>query len=233
MLAEDLFGLNIRGVKSVYTLWVRPRRYFEAAQTPDWGGKFTPSIRLWLSFFAIFAALKFWWLGSSDGMTGAYAAGFAQAGLQLPAGMTYEEVGAEAVLLVFGMVPFLQMFAMLLLALFYPFWGRPMTLTLRQRYLFGVILPSTSLMPILMTIMIFVPQNMMTLYGVGLALVTFLIDLQAGYRGGFAHRNGAQRFWRAGLLAFVVVVLNTLTSVGAQIAGIIYINQKYAFVPPG
>lgn len=222
-----MFGLNIRGMQSIIAAWRTPRDYFAAARLPAWGDKYTPSIRLWLSFFALFSALKFWWFGNNDGMIGAFATGFENAGVRLPDGVSYQEVGAEAVLWAFGWVPILQIVSMVLLALVYRGWGERTTLALRQRYLFAVMIPGASLMPVFLTLMLFVPQNMMTAYGILLALMTFCIDFQTGYRGGFSKVSGRARAWRAGVLALILVTLNTFTAIAAQIFSIIVIGQKY------
>ncbi len=226
-VAEDLFGLNVRGVQSIFAVWSRPREYFAAARTPNWHDKYTPSIRLWLSFFALFSALKYWWFATSAGMVGAFASGFENAGLNLPADMSYRDVGAEAALWVFGWVPVVQIVSMLIMALIYNFWGERTTLALRQRYLFAVMIPSASLMPIFLTLMLLVPPHLMTAYGILLAAAAFFVDFQTGFRGGFKEVSRTGRAWRAGLLAFVLVAINTLTTIAVQIAGIILIGQKY------
>jgi len=231
-MAEDLFGLNIRGLFSILTLWRRPQQYFDAARTEDWDNRFTPSIRLWLSFFALFSALKLWWIGSNEGMINAFASGFAQAGLMLPDNITYREVGREAVLLSFSLVSILQITTMVVLSLVYSAWGERTTLALRQRYLFAVMIPSASVMPVLLTVMLFVPQHQLTAYGIFLALVAFAIDFQTGWRGGFSGVSGIGRAWRAALLALVVVVLNTATAIIAQIVGIVFVSQKYGVSLP-
>ncbi|GGY54941.1 hypothetical protein [Parvularcula lutaonensis] len=230
---EDLFGLNVRGLKTVAVLWRHPARYFEAARSPDLEDRYTPSIRLWLSFFALYSALKFWWLGGNDGMIEAYAAGFEAAHLVLPEGMTYRDVGQEAVLGIFGAIPILQIITMVLLTVLFPFWGERTPIALRQRKLFAVIVPSTSLMPVFMTLMMVTPSGLLTLYGVGLAIVTMLIDFQTAYRGAICRIGRWAKLWRAALLAFVIVSLNVLTSVGAQIAGIVLIGNAYGTAPPG
>ena len=232
-MAEDLFGLNIRGLQSILTLWWRPREYFAAARDSDWREKYTPSIRLWLSFFALLSVLKFWWFGTIAGMVGAFAAGFEDAGLILPDGMSYQDIGAEAVLWVFGWVPIVQIISMFMLALIYNAWGERTTLALRQRFLFAVIIPSASVMPILMTVMLLVPAQMMTAYGILLAVMAFFIDFQTGYRGGFTNVSRTGRAWRAGLLALILVSINTLTTIVVQITGILLIGQKYGVGPVG
>lgn len=231
-IIEDLFGLNIRGLRSIATLWTHPKRYFATARIPDWDNKYTPSIRLWLAFFAIFSALKFWWLGGNQGMIDAFSGGFSNAGLPLPEGLSYDDVGREAVLWIFGLTPITQIVSMVFLALLYRAWGEKTTIALRQRYLFAVLVPSTSLMPLFLTIMVFVPSHMLTLYGVFLALITFTIDFQAGYRGGFSNVTGFSKTWRAALLALIVVGINVSISIITQIIGILVIAGKYGAVPP-
>lgn len=228
-MAEDLFGLNIRGVRTLGTIWVHPRRYFQAAKAQDWEDKYTPSIRLWLSFFALFSALKVWWGSHNDGLIEAYAAGYAQAGLPLPQGMTYEDIGTEAILWVFSLWPVLEIVSMILLSLVYPFWGERTSVSLRQRYLFAVIVPNASLMPLYLIVMMFVPAGMQALYALMLAPVTLLINFQTGYRGAFGQVSGMGRVWRAGLLALTVVMLSVVMSLIATVVGIMVISQKYGF----
>jgi len=164
-------------------------------------------------------------------MVGAFANGFAEAGLNLPEDMSYRDIGAEAALWVFGWVPIVQIISMLFMALVYNFWGERTTLALRQRYLFSIMIPSASLMPIFLTIMLLVPPQLMTAYGILLAVAAFLIDFQTGYRGGFTDVSRGGRAWRAGLLAFILVTINTMTTIAVQIAGIILIGQKYGLAP--
>jgi len=82
-VVEDLFGLNLRGLRSIAKLWVRPRDYFTAAKAVNWNDTFTPSIRLWLFFFALFSAFKFLWVGNGEGMIEAFANGFTDARIQV------------------------------------------------------------------------------------------------------------------------------------------------------
>lgn len=226
-VAEDIFGLNLRGLRSIGVLWRCPEAYFDAARHSDWRDSFTPSIRLWLFFFALLSFFKFWWVGSSEGMIEAYANGFANAELPLPVGMSYRDVGREAVLLVFGILPLFQITATLLLALSFPFWGEPTTAALRQRYLFAVIVPSSSLMPVFMTVMMFMPPQYLALFGLGLAALTWTIDFLTGYRGAFQRVGRGGRVWRAALLSLCVVAINIATTLIAQLIGIILTTQKY------
>ena len=51
---EELFGANIRSLRTLWTAIRHPRRYAEACLTPDWqGGRYTPAVRLWLAIFSL------------------------------------------------------------------------------------------------------------------------------------------------------------------------------------
>ena len=232
-VVEDLFGLNLRGLRSIAKLWVRPRDYFTAAKAVNWNDTFTPSIRLWLFFFALFSAFKFLWVGNGEGMIEAFANGFTDARIQVPEGQSYRDIGKEAVQIIFGILPFMQIIGTIIIAFMYPFWGERTTVALRQRYFFGVIVPSASLMPVFMTVMMFIPSQSLTVYGFGLALITLIIDFQTGYRGAFLNVSGLSRAWRAGLLSLIVVGFNMVVTVLAQTIGIIFIGQKYGFMSVG
>lgn len=226
-VSEDLFGINLRGLRSIVMLWRDPKVYFGAARQSNWGDKFTPSIRLWLFFFALLSFFKVWWVGSSDGMIQAYADGFSNAALPLPPGMTYWDVGRESVLVVFGLLPLFQITATILFALGFKAWGEPTTAALRQRYLFAVIVPSASLMPVFMTVMMFLPPHWLTAYGLLLAGLTWLIDFQTGYRGGFQAVGRIGRVWRAAFVSFCVVSINIAMTLLAQLVGVVITTYKY------
>ncbi|MFN3213099.1 MAG: hypothetical protein ACE37M_08340 [Henriciella sp.] len=66
-LLADLFGLNIRGVKTLYDLFRRPKAVFESARVFDWRSKYTPTLRLAFSILTVFSLLSFFW-AAEDGV---------------------------------------------------------------------------------------------------------------------------------------------------------------------
>lgn len=60
-LLHDMFGLNIRGLRTVWDTTFRPSRTFTAARDPDWLHRYTPSIRLVAGLLAVFLLLRFFW----------------------------------------------------------------------------------------------------------------------------------------------------------------------------
>ncbi|WND02012.1 hypothetical protein QGN29_10685 [Temperatibacter marinus] len=230
-IVEDVLGLDMRGLKSIYALWVKPREYFQAAKQANWNNIYTPSVRLWLFFFALFSVLKFWWLENNPAMIGAYIVGFEEARLTEPEGVSFEEIAQEMLQLTFAILPFLQIAVLGLLSFVYPFWGRPLSRALRQRYFFAIMIPSASLMPVLLTGMVFITSEYIELYSYSLALTAFLLHFMVSYRGVFYDFTLGKRLFLSGLMAFVVVALSTLLGVVTQIGGIVYISMQYGLSP--
>ena len=65
----DLIGINIMGLKSLGTLIKSPAIYFEAALSPNWEGKYWPSMRMWFGLMTIMIGLQFIWASESSEMT--------------------------------------------------------------------------------------------------------------------------------------------------------------------
>ena len=72
-LLEDIFGLNIRALKTIGVLFKSPGKYFKAAKTPDWTDRYTPSFRVWFGLMAMLVALKFLYTTEANIMIDAYA----------------------------------------------------------------------------------------------------------------------------------------------------------------
>ncbi|NQY38639.1 MAG: hypothetical protein HRT80_00925 [Henriciella sp.] len=66
-LLADLFGLNIRGARTLWDLIARPKRVFESARVFDWRSRYTPTMRLAFSILTVFSLLSFFWT-SEDGV---------------------------------------------------------------------------------------------------------------------------------------------------------------------
>ena len=226
--AQDLFGLNIRGLKSIWALWVHPRRYFTAAQDPDWQKRFTPSIRLWLSLVALMSFLQFLWIGSDTPLVQIYAQGFKDGGAVPVEGMTHQDLGERAALWIYGITPVFQAIALIILALIYPFWGQKTSFALRQRYLFATIVPSATLMLSLLPAMGQMSIEMVANFGFVIAVIAYITDFATSFRGAFAGKSTGGRLWRSALLAGVMLLFNAVTAILVQIAGIVLVSSRYA-----
>ncbi|WP_300555614.1 hypothetical protein [Maricaulis sp.] len=226
-LAEDTFGLNLRGLKSMATIWLAPRRYFSAAETPDWGGRYTPSIRLWLSLIALASLLQFVWIGSNTPLVDAYAEGFRNAGVVPGEGQRYQELGEAAALWIYAIAPAMQLAGFLLLLPLFGFWGQPTTYSQRVRNSFAVMIPSATVLVAGLPALSLLSSSQLGNVGYLIGLVTLLLDAATGFRGTFQTCTRLGRMWRAGLLAAFILVLNIIINILAQIAGIIWVSVRF------
>jgi len=64
---EDVFGLNVRGLKTLWQLVIGPKTVFESARITDWRSRYTPTLRLTFSVITVFMLLSFFW-ASEDGI---------------------------------------------------------------------------------------------------------------------------------------------------------------------
>lgn len=222
---EDVFGLNIRGLKSVWVLFVRPRDYFEAALEPDWKDRFTPSIRLWLSIMAVMFFFKFFWAGSQSATMTFTEQLLQQQAEALPAGLTAREAALRITKWYIAFLPFTSLIGYALLGLVWPFWGRKAGFTLRQRLVFAVIIPSTVL-NVVFTLLMGLASMQSFLWIMTVAFsVSLLADSLTAWRGAFAHLPVVQRLWRT---AALVVALNVSALVMTFIAQYIALNLAFA-----
>lgn len=226
-LAEDTFGLNLRGLKSIATIWGRPKRYFSAAQTPDWGGRYTPSIRLWLSLIALASLLQFVWIGSNTPLVDAYAEGFRNAGVIPAEGQSYQQLGESAALWIYAIAPAMQLVGFLLLLPVFGFWGEPTTYSQRVRNSFAVMIPSATVLVVGLPALSLLSSSQLGSIGYVIGVITLLLDALTGFRGAFQTCSVLGRVWRAGLLAAFILVLNIITNISAQIAGIIWVSVRF------
>ncbi len=151
----DIFGVNIKGLKSIWTLIRRPAEYFDAATLPDWGGDHWPSIRIWLGLMGILVALQFIWASESSEMTAMFqmlavvpgeslVEPMAKDGFTLDLSeLNKEELGKTAFKRWIFIYPFFFIAAMCALAFIFRAWKPAVSFVIRLRYIFGIIVPAS------------------------------------------------------------------------------------------
>jgi hypothetical protein len=229
---EDIFSLNLRGIKSIATLWRNPKRYFEAAAETDWNNAYTPSVRLWLSLIALASLLQFFWIGADTPMVDAYAQGFQNAGAIPPDGMTHAELAETTALMVFAVFPIVQLLIFLVILPRIRLWGRATTYGLRLRYGFALMVPSTSLSVIILPSMALLPPDQVSIFGAGIGLLALLVDASTVYRGGAPGQTGTGRVARSVLLAAIILLMNFTAHMIVQTVCIILTYIRYGVYVP-
>jgi hypothetical protein len=225
-LAEDVFGLNVRGIRSIGTIWVNPAAYFMAAREKSWSGRFTPSIRLWLSLIALTSLLQFIWIGGDTPLVSAYAEGFRSAGLTPPEGMNFEQLGQHTALWIYAIAPIIQLTLFLLVLGFFPFWGEKTTYGMRIRNIFAVMIPSATLLALFLPSMALIPSTHLAAFGYIIGIVTFALDGSTAYRAAFPSQTLLGRIWRAGVLTLSILMLNIAANIAAQVLGIVVVSYQ-------
>jgi len=225
-LIGDIIGLNIDGLKSVGTLFKRPKDYFNAAKDANWLRRYRPSIRLWFAIFALTTALKFIWASEASPI-------FNLLNEQFPllidaANSNIEDKSQHIILsadkikqavryclsLYMFLIPVFIFSLILILATFYRAWGEKLSYVVRLRYLFAIMITGNFLGFIFSTFMNLIPSNIFqSVNYIGLGCMYLLYGLTA-YRGAFAHMDGSARLGRSlavtGTLIAVTLIATTL-----------------------
>lgn len=151
----DIFGVNIKGLKSIWTIFTRPTDYFAAAQRPDWGSEHWPSIRIWFGIMGILIALQFLWASESSEMTAMFQMlamvladslrdTVAADGITLDvSALDREQLGKEAFKRWIFIYPFFFLIAMCALAFIFRAWRPAVGFVIRLRYIFAIIIPGS------------------------------------------------------------------------------------------
>ncbi|AXE64757.1 hypothetical protein BBF93_11365 [Hyphomonas sp. CACIAM 19H1] len=203
-LLDDLFGLNVRALKTVAAALFSPARLFEAARDVDWLGRYTPSIRLVFTLIAAVVFLKFLWVNDTSGLFAYTQATMEAMGTEFP-GRTPEEAARDYLAALLVTYPFSYFGVHAVFALMLNIWGKGTPLAVRIRLYFAGLLP-VLLAGVLMTLVYAglsaeaLDQTMVI--GFGLMLGLYFLTL---YRGlGPVHR-GAGRAGRSALGAVVMM----------------------------
>lgn len=216
-LLEDIFGLNIRALKTIWTTFSNPKSYFMAADDPDWMDRYTPSFRVWFGLLALYTVLRFIYGAEDSPMVEMYSSMYEEAAASQPnAEIKLDPVKAAQEMLkwTFVFFPFaLIPFYALLAWIFKPFETET-SFVLRFRYIFATVLPSTFLV-LLSTFLMLLPltTEQFTLITIVSVSIIFVVDWITGYRGTFARTDGKNR---AGL-SMVFAILLFISYVGASI----------------
>ena len=217
---EDLFGLNIRAVKSIGTLFRAPSRYTDAARSRDWLNRFTPSFRIWLGLYALLAGMRFIYGGENSPMVDSLVAQLeADSAFDDLEGLTldYRQFAVDLYRWMFVLLPFIFIPTYAVVAfLFRSFPGQP-GFVLRLRYVFSTVIPSTSIIVAMTPILLLPLSGMQMMLVSSLSFLTIIgLDYVTAYRGALSKMGKS----RAGV-SFGLTVLLLIAYLFATIAATI------------
>lgn len=218
-LLQDLFGLNVRGLKTLGDLVVRPKTVFESARISDWRSKYTPTMRLAFSILTVFTLLSFFW-AAEDGAL--YQSLLVQIEPQLadsPNAARADEIVKATFAGYSFMYPFVYMLFHTMVGSLVFFWGKGTPWVARVRLYFGVLsiglglaVASISIMPLID------PSNVNTFTFVG-TLVGYLV-YGLTYARGMAGSLSKLKLWvRAFFIGLIVTITDVLVALTASVGG--------------
>ena len=229
----DLIGINIIGLKSLGVLITRPKDYFKAALSPNWEGKYWPSMRMWFGLMTIMIGLQFIWASESSEMTamfrmlaGSIADG-AIAGAERN-GETIDfssfdriEAGKRMFKNYIFIYPFFFVSFMCLLGFIFRGWEQKLPFIARVRFIFAIIVPGT-IVGLFTTFMMFPfkgkAYQIASFVVMGLIFLTYAIT---AYRGAYAHCDKGTRIGMSFVIALLIMVTLFIAQVVAMLLALI------------
>ncbi|MGJ8559703.1 MAG: hypothetical protein ACSHX3_05665 [Litorimonas sp.] len=233
-LMEDILGFGARTFRSIQATFMSPRRYFEAAKQPDWGGIFSPSVRIYLGLIAISAVFRFAFTGENGVMTTLYEQQFIQMfdQIEIDQGrrpeITEKEMAMNVLRYYFPLTPFIALPLFMVVGFMFRSFGEPLNAVVRIRYVFACMIPATLTMTVFSLSMALLPSTLterLSLVGLGLTLILVYIT---AYRGAFSAEmtSRAAKFGRAiGLSALILVAMMLASIIALMVAIIIAFHQ--------
>lgn len=216
-IVEDAFGLNVRGLQTLWAMIVRPAKVFEAARSPDWEARsYTPSIRLVFSLLAVLTAIRFLWASDGSMFYETTVLAIEQAGST--AFGTDIDAATEALMDIYVVIFPLAFIGMQIVGSAICFvWGKDTRFPARLRLYFLAIIPSTISTVILTIALSFVTLELYTPFLAVSILGSLFLDLMTSLRGGVQAGSKGIRTLKATIFAMVSFTMGMVANFGAFI----------------
>lgn len=221
-LADDVFGLNVRGFRTMWASVFNPARVFEAARDPDWLGRYTPAIRLVFVIMALTMTLQFIWTYEGSPLWNSVQEAIADFETELQ-GRAAESVTREILLAFAVLYPVAYFTLHIPVSLLAGAWGKGAPMPVRSRLYFATLVPAglvSLVIVILQTLLTPDPGQASSAIALGLMLAACFIVI---FRGLAPRVSAAGRLWRAALMTLVLVIVSALAEFIALIAASIYV----------
>jgi len=229
----DIFGVNLKGLKSIWILFKSPAEYFEAARLPDWGGSHWPSIRIWLGLMGILVALRFIWASENSEMTAMYeflamslAEGIQQGAAREGAVISLDmldrkALGKQAFQLWVIIYPIFFIAMMCALAFIFRAWKPAVGFVIRLRYLFAIVVPGTVFG--LITTLAMVNLSGSLYQKVSFAQTFFVVIIYAvtAYRGPFSEMDRGERIGMSVAISVLIMIFIMTAQILSMVIAII------------
>ncbi|MFN4025125.1 MAG: hypothetical protein ACK4MQ_09840 [Hyphomonas sp.] len=227
-LADDVFGLNVRGFRTMWVSVFNPARIFEAARDADWHGRYTPAIRLSFMIIAFTMFLQFIWMSEGSALW--------QAMREVAETFPDDWQGRDAetatrdVLLAFSVAfPIAYFGVHIPLSLIAGTWGPQTPLPVRSRLYFSTLVPAVIIGLVMTLVQARLPNEQLGAISPFLSVVSFGVYFLIIFRGLAPRVPASGRIWRAGLTSAIIMVADFLVAAITVLSAQAYVMGT----PPG
>jgi hypothetical protein len=214
-LLADLFGLNVRGVKTLYDLFRRPKAVFESARVFDWRSKYTPTLRLAFSILTVFSLLSFFWAAEDGVLYQSLLVQFSESFANDPNAPPLNEMVNTMFAAYNFIYPFAYMLVHGLVGSLLFIWGKGTSWVARIRLYFGIISVGIALSVASVAAMPFFSLEtfwIYTLVGMSANILAYMFTYARGMQGRLSMTG---MIVRAPLVAVVVTLTDILVAIVA------------------
>lgn len=225
-------GFNFKFIRSIWDLFRRPSEYFQAAKTPNWQNRYTPSFTILIGISAIIMALDFIWARED----GSYMKAMAQQTVDkngTPLSDNPEFMKTLTELVGFANVISTPIYIGLIIILAWLFraWGEKLPFVVRLRYLVATVIPGT----ILGSLIIFAsPISSTAIYMALTYLFTFAMFAAVfitSLRGAYHALPSLPAIGRSTLLTGLIIILTfTSMTIALGISTLFYVDDLKIFM---
>lgn len=223
-LLDDLFGLNVRALATLWVSVTQPSKLFTAARDVDWLGKYTPSIRLVFTLIAAVVFLKFLWTNDASGLFAYTREMFVELEMDFP-GRDLDTATGDYLAILLVTYPFTYFGVHAVFSLILNIWGKDTPLPVRIRLYFVALIPmllagvaSTVLYAVMTTEQIDLTLLVAPIVFVGLYFVVLMSGLKPVYP------SVPGRLWRSGLGAGVMFMADMAVSLISSLWAVIWLS---------
>lgn len=216
-LIEDVFGLNLRGLKTLGQLFTGPKKVFDSARLTDWQSRYTPTLRLTFSIITLFMLLSFFWAAEDSAIYQTILAQLTEAAARNPDLPPPAEILDSYFAVYSFFYPFAYMVIHMAVASLVWMWGAGTGWVTRLRLYFGLLAVGMTFALLSMTLMPFMEAEkfgIFTLISMSVGYLAYGLTYMRGMAGMFSR---IRLLIRAAAISLIISIGDILVAFGAGI----------------
>ncbi|MEM9740775.1 MAG: hypothetical protein AAF829_13010 [Pseudomonadota bacterium] len=223
-MVEDVMGVNLRGLRTIWMAIRDPKRLFTAARSSDWQGRqFGPSLRVFLFILAVILFFQFIWADPQSQVAEAFREVVGTLD-EIDPEFGDEKTVLEGIEVYVVVYPLILVILSFLFSLLVRIWGNGTPLLARVRLYFAAVIPSAFLGIFSTLILAAVPLDQSTGPTLAALVIGGVVDALTTFRGLAPMYAFVSRLWRALLFGLISMTALAATSIAATVVTLTYIS---------